>query len=201
VSGFGNAIGLTGGIASGKSYVANLFAARGAELIDTDVIAREVVLPGSDALAEIVSQFGGSVLQADGSLDRKALRTRVFADHAARRALEAITHPRIRAEVARRVQQCHAAQLAPYCLVVVPLMAEGGRYAYLANVIVVDCSPAVQRQRLIARDAISPALAEQMLAAQATRAQRLQLADHVICNSYATDLRPVVQRLDQQFRE
>ncbi len=190
-------LGLTGGIASGKTYVANLFAALGAKLIDTDVIAREIVALGSEALALIVESFGRSITQADGRLDRLALRQQIFADTEKRRRLEQITHPRIRAEVQRQVALMHES----YNLVVVPLMAEGGRYPFLQQVIVVDCDAATQHQRLVERDGITPALADQMIAAQASRAARLALADHVIENGEPKpDLRAIVWQLHQRFQ-
>jgi dephospho-CoA kinase len=190
-------IGLTGGIASGKSYVANLFATLGARLIDTDVIAREIVQVGGEALSLIVEQFGNNMLHADRSLNRALLRQLIFADREARVQLESITHPRIRAEVQRRVALEHES----YNMVVVPLMAEGGRYGFLQQVIVVDCDEHTQHQRLVARDGISSELADQMIAAQASRSSRLALADHVIENGEPKPaLLDIVQRLHQRFQ-
>jgi dephospho-CoA kinase len=189
------AYGLTGGIASGKSFVANQFAELGAQIIDTDVIARDVVQPGSAGLSEITHVFGKTLLMPDGTLNRGLMRERIFANPALRAELQQITHPKIRAEVIRQLSALHKG----YALVVVPLMAESGRYPFLEAVVVVDCQPAVQRQRLIERDHISMALADQMLAAQASRAQRLALADHVICNSFLSHLYPVIATLHQRF--
>ena len=177
------AIGLTGGIASGKSFVSDQFAALGAAIVDTDILARAVLAPGSEGLTAVLAAFGPEVLDANGALDRRALRTRVFADPNARIQLEAITHPRIRALAIAGVQDSLA--LAPYALVVVPLMAEKGRYDFLSDIVVVDCSVASQIQRLMQRDQIDANLAQQMLSAQASRAERLKIADHVLSNDSA----------------
>jgi dephospho-CoA kinase len=171
-------VGLTGGIASGKSTVANLFAALGATLVDTDLLAREVVAPGSALLGEVARHFGPEVLAHDGSLDRRALRTRIFADPAERRWLEERTHPAIRALTDTR---CDAAD-GPYALVAIPLLVETGAGDRFDRVLVVDCDPALQLARLQARDGTTHAEAERMLAAQATRAARLAAADDVIHN-------------------
>jgi dephospho-CoA kinase len=171
-------IGLTGGIASGKTTIANLFAALGVPVIDTDVLAREVVEPGSEALAAIAAHFGPQILQADGSLDRAALRARVFAAPDERRWLEALTHPRIRALMEAR---CESAG-GPYQIVAIPLLAETGRDARVDRVLAVDCEPEMQIMRLRARDGSTREQAERILAAQATRAARLQIADDVVAN-------------------
>lgn len=173
------AVALTGGIASGKSAVAERFAALGVPLADADIAARELVRPGGAALAEIVEAFGADVLDASGALDRRAMRSRVFADTAARRRLESILHPRIRA----LLRQLCAEATAPYALVVVPLLVEGGRYEWVDRVLVVDVAREVQRTRLIARDGIAPELADAILDAQASREQRLAAADDIIDNS------------------
>ena len=173
-------IGLTGGIASGKSFVSDQFAALGASIIDTDILARAVLAPGSSGLAALIATFGRDVLDTGGALDRRALRARVFADANARAQLEAITHPRIRDLVVAGVQE--SVGRAPYVMVVVPLMAEKGRYDFLNEIVVVDCSVASQIQRLMQRDNIDASLAQQMLSAQASRAQRLIIADHVLSN-------------------
>ena len=171
-------IGLTGGIASGKSTVADLFAELGVPIIDTDLIAREVVEPGRPALDEIRETFGPSAIDADGRLDRNAMRAIVFADDAKRRTLEGILHPRIRAEAARQA----ALATGPYHIVVVPLLAESPMRAEMDRILVVDCSVATQLERLLARDAGSRDQAERMIAAQATREERLAIADDVIEN-------------------
>lgn len=190
------AVALTGGIASGKSAVTERFAALGAAIADADVAARDVVRPGAAALAEIVEAFGVDVLDASGALDRRAMRSRVFADAAARRRLESILHPRIRALLRQR----SAEAVAPYAIVVVPLLVESGRYEWIDRVLVVDVSRDVQRARLIARDGITPELADAMLDAQASRERRLAAADDVIDNSGTpADLDAEVQALHAQY--
>ena len=189
------AIGLTGGIASGKSFASDTLARLGAAVIDTDVLARVVLAPGSAGLAAVRAQFGDAIFGADGTLDRRALRERIFADPAARTQLEAITHPRIRAAVTSALAELEQ-QTTPYALVVVPLMAEKGRYPFLEAVIVVDCPESVQLARLMQRDGVTLALAQQMLQAQATRAQRLAIADHLLSNDATTaDLTRACERL------
>lgn len=173
-------VGVTGGIGSGKSTVAECFASLGVPVIDTDVIARNLTAPGGAALAQIRAAFGASVLQADGSLDRAALRRRVFADEPARRQLEAILHPRIR----EAVEQALATLDAPYALVVIPLLVEAGGYRDLLNrVLVVDCPEAMQLARVMARSGLSREEVAAILAAQAGRAERLAVADDVIVNT------------------
>jgi len=171
-------IGLTGGIASGKSTVERLFAAHGVPIIDSDVIAREVVAPGTPGLAQVRARFGDEVLLPDGSLDRRALRRLVFADPAARRDLEAIVHPLIRSAMAER----SAAAGGPYQINVIPLLVEGGRRATLERVLVVDCPEALQIERVMQRDQVTEAEARAILAAQVSRSERLAAADDVIVN-------------------
>ena len=174
-------IGLTGGIASGKSALEKAFAKQGVVVTDADLLAREVVAPGEPALAAVVERFGRDVLQADGQLDRAALRVRVFGDPDQRRALEAILHPAIRA---RLEAICRAAP-GPYAIATVPLLTEGGgraAYPWLHRILVVDTPAAVQKARLMQRDGIDATLADQMMAAQASRAERLALADDIVVN-------------------
>lgn len=193
-------IGLTGGVASGKGVVADGFLALGVAVIDADAAARDAVGTGSPALAAIVDAFGPRVLDADGALDRAAMRRRVFADDADRRRLEAIVHPHVRDALRR------ASAVAPgvYCVVVVPLLAEGGGrdgYPWLDRILVVDVHVDVQRERLMRRDAIDGALAARMLAAQAGRRERLAIADDVLVNDGLPQaLRPHVAALDRQYR-
>jgi dephospho-CoA kinase len=172
-------VALTGGIASGKTAVANLFATHGVPVIDTDVIAREVVEPGQPALAAVVDAFGTEVLAADGRLDRPRLRERIFGDAEARRRLEAILHPAIRAEMER---QSRAAG-GPYQVLVIPLLVEGGRRDHIDRVLVVDVPEATQIERLVRRDGVSQDQAEAALRAQASRDARLAFADDVIENT------------------
>ncbi|MGB5165110.1 MAG: dephospho-CoA kinase [Woeseiaceae bacterium] len=171
-------IGLTGGIASGKSTVADLFAAHGVTVVDTDIIARQVVEPGCAALDEIIGEFGEQVIDGSGHLDRAAMRKIVFADDAARTRLEGILHPRIRTETRRQV----LAADGDYVIVVVPLLIESPLRNDVDRVLVVDCSEDTQLRRLLARDAESEQQARRMLAAQASREQRLAAADDIIRN-------------------
>ena len=189
-------IALTGGVASGKSTVARLFQALGAKLIDTDQIAREVVAPGTPALAQLAHRFGPGILQADGTLDRSRLRDIVFADPAARADLEAITHPAIR----ERVAALCASVGGPYQIVAVPLLVETNTQRNYDRVLVVDCDPALQLARLMQREGMRREEAQRILAAQAPRAARLAVADDVLPND--TDiaaLAPQVESLHQRY--
>lgn len=177
----GFCVGLTGGIASGKSAAEAAFARAGLAVVDADAIARALVEPGQPALDEIVRQWGEGVLLADGHLDRAALRRKVFADAAARKVLEGILHPRIRA----RLQQCCHEAPGSVAIATIPLLAEGGgraAYPWLQRIAVVDVARETQHQRLMQRDGIDAALADSMLAAQASRAARLAIADDVLAN-------------------
>jgi dephospho-CoA kinase len=191
-------VALTGGIASGKTTVANLFAELGVPLVDSDVIAREVVEPGQPALAAVADAFGRDVLGADGQLDRRRLRELIFADATARARLEGILHPAIRAEMER--QSARAAAVAPYHMLVIPLLAEGGGRDRADRVLVVDVPESLQIERLIARDTVTRAQAEGSLQAQASRAARLAIADDVVTNSgQIDDLREQVQALHERY--
>ncbi len=190
-------IGLTGGIASGKSLVADMFAELGAPVIDTDVIARQVVEPGQPALDEIVSRFGERMIDADGNLDRAAMRETVFANDADRRALEAILHPRIGAEARRQADLAGG----DYQLIVVPLLVDSQLRQFVDRVLVVDCEESTQLQRLLARDRESPDQARRILAAQASREERLAIADDVINNDHSIEhVRNQVLDLDRKYR-
>ena len=189
-------VALTGGIASGKSTVADLFAALGVPVIDTDVIARQVVEPGQPALAKVAAMFGPDVLDSEGRLDRRRMRERIFSDPDAKRSLEAILHPAIRAEMER---QSMAAQ-GPYQVLVIPLLTEGGRRDHVDRVLLVDVPEELQIQRLMMRDGVSHEQAQASLNAQATRAQRLALADDVIRNTGRVDgLREQVAELHEKY--
>ncbi|MEJ2481504.1 MAG: dephospho-CoA kinase [Acidihalobacter sp.] len=191
-------IGLTGGIGSGKSTVADCFAHLGIAVIDSDVIARELVLPGSEALQRVAETFGLGVLRPDGSLDRAALRRRIFDDEKARRQLEEILHPRIRQELQTRA----ATAAGPYVVLVIPLLVEHDWIAEVDRVLVVDCSPETQIRRTTARDHVSPKEADAVLRSQASREQRLACADDVIDNdSDRRDLDAVVAELDRRYRQ
>ncbi len=172
-------VALTGGITCGKSLVADAFAGHGAPVIDTDVIAHEITQPGSTALSRIVAEFGVEMLDAASALDRSKLRARVFEDPAARRSLEALLHPAIVAEMNRRA----AAVQAPYVVLVIPLLVETGIEDEVDRVLVVDCPEDQQLRRLRARDGETETSARRILAAQATRKDRLAVADDVIDNS------------------
>jgi dephospho-CoA kinase len=171
-------VGLTGGIASGKSTVARLFEALGVPVIDTDVLAREVVAPGQPLLREIAARFGAAVLAPDGSLDRSALRSIVFADPNARAELEQLTHPAIRSLLEERSTLLGG----EYQVLVIPLLVETGRRTPVDRVLVVDCSEELQIRRLQARDGSTVEQARQILAAQVSREARLAAADDVILN-------------------
>ena len=173
-------IGLTGGIASGKSTVAALLEARGALLVDADVLAREVVEPGTPGLAAVTARFGPEVLGPDGRLDRPALGRLVFADERARRDLEAIVHPAVRARAAEVEAGAAPGQVVVH---VIPLLVETGQADAFDPVVVVDVDPAVQRTRLLARGGLTPQEADDRIAAQASREARLAAADVVIDNN------------------
>lgn len=172
-------VGLTGGIGSGKTAVSDRFAQLGIPVIDTDLIARELVEPGQPALAEIAAGFGVDCLDDQGRIDRARLRQRVFADDKGRRRLEAILHPRIRTMARQRI----AALTTPYCLLVIPLLVETGMTDLVDRVLVVDAPEEVQIRRVMTRDQIDEAQTRRILAAQASRDQRLALADEVLENS------------------
>ena len=191
-------VGLTGGIASGKTTVANLFESLGVPIVDNDVLAREVLEPGTPLLDEVIAHFGADVKQPDGALDRRALRSRVFADPAERRWLEERTHPAIRALTDAR---CDAAR-GPYVIVAIPLLVETGGADRFDRVLVVDVEPAVQLARLQARDGSTRAEGERILAAQASRAARLAVANDVIRNDGdLAGLRDQVAALHRRYVE
>ncbi len=172
-------IGLTGGIASGKSLVQGSFEALGVPVLDADQVAREVVAPGSSGLAAIAETFGPEFLLASGELDRRRLRRHVFNNVEALRALERITHPRMRV----RMQQWRDAQHAPYIMLSVAILVEAKMQDLIDRVLLVDAPTELQLARLVQRDGVDEALARSMLAAQADRATRLAAADDVLSNS------------------
>jgi dephospho-CoA kinase len=193
-------IGLTGGIASGKSEVARRFQALGVQVVDADVAAREVVAAGSVGLAAVVAAFGSGILDPAGALDRAAMRRHVFDDPSARTRLEAIVHPRVRA----MLETACATATGAYAIAAIPLLAEGGgreHYPWLDRILVVDVSPDVQLTRLLQRDGIDAALARRMVMAQASRGQRLAIADDVIVNDGTFEaLGTHVEKLDMLYR-
>lgn len=171
-------VALTGGIASGKTTVSDLFVELGVPVIDTDIIARQLVEPGQPALEQIVAHFGASILQADGQLDRRQLRARIFNDPGERHALEAILHPAIRNELESQL----ARVTAPYTILVIPLLAESSRTWGQDRTLLVDAPEALQVARLVERDHCSVAEAEAALSSQADRGQRQSIADDIILN-------------------
>ena len=175
----GLTVGLTGGVASGKSTAAEAFRALGVPLLNADQVAREVVAKGTPGLARIRERFGAAFLKPDGELDRPKMRLHVFADAEARHALERITHPAIR----ERMLAWRDAQTAPYCVLDVPILIESGMDALVDRILVIDAPEDVQIARLRDRDRTADELARRMLAAQAPRDQRLARADDVITNT------------------
>lgn len=192
-------VAVSGGIASGKSAVTTSFGRFGIACYDADMAARAVVAAGQPALAEIAQQFGSEVLQPDGELDRAAMRRLVFADPSRRKLLEAIVHPRVRRYLHDQVD----GDGGLYCLLAIPLLAETWpAYDWVDRVLIVDVDPAVQLARLQQRDAIERELAQKMIAAQASREQRLAIADDVVDNSAGlAELDAAVAVLHQRYRE
>ncbi len=190
-------IGLTGGIGSGKSTVADLFAAQGVAVVDTDLIAHDLTGPTGAAMPEILAAFGDSVRQPNGGLDRVAMRRQVFADPQVRQRLEGILHPRIRSEAERR---CRLAT-TPYVLLVVPLLIESGAYRdRVRRVLVVDCDEATQVARVVARSGLSPDEVRRIIATQLARAERLAAADDVIVNmAGVAALEPQVLAMHERY--
>ncbi|MGB1557763.1 MAG: dephospho-CoA kinase [Oceanococcaceae bacterium] len=189
-------IGLTGGVASGKSTVASAFSALGIPVIDADQVARDVVAPGSAGLQQVVAHFGSDCLNAEGGLDRTRMRQKVFADPTQRRALESILHPLIRADLIA----WREALLPPYGILMVPILIEGGFDQICDRILVVDVAEDTQIERLCQRDGVDRSLAQQMLAAQASRSQRLARADDVLLNDGPEDQIPAqVEALHSRY--
>jgi dephospho-CoA kinase len=190
-------IGLTGGIASGKSTVTQRFLELGVPVIDADVAARNVVEPGKPGLDQVVRHFGPGVRDSNGNLDRRALRALIFGDPASRQALDAILHPLIRADMEHQA----ASAKGPYLVLAIPLLIESGQaHERVHRVLVVDADEATQMQRVQARDGSSADQARAILASQASRAQRLTAADDVLLNTgTVADLRQAVDRLHEKY--
>lgn len=189
-------VGLTGGIATGKSTVAELFAQWGVPVIDADQLAHELVQPGQQALRSIVLAFGTEILQEDGSLNRAQLRQRVFAAPQQRQRLEAILHPLILQRMQEQAAQCRY----PYCILSIPLLLETQQMEHMERILVVDCPPDIQRQRLQKRNHFTEHQIEQILAAQAGRQARLAIADEIIDNHGGIEeLKPQVAALHQKY--
>lgn len=189
---------ITGGIGSGKTAVSDLLQARGAAVVDTDVISRELTAAGGAAMPALVREFGPEIAEPDGSMDRARMRAIVFADPAAKRKLEDILHPMIRAEAFRQV----AAATAPYVVLVVPLLLESGNaYADITDrVLVVDCPESIQIERTMRRSGLARAEVERIIAAQVPRSARLAAADDVIVNDAGlAELEAAVDRLHAQY--
>ncbi len=192
------AVGLTGGIGSGKSAVAEMLGHRGAAIIDTDQIAHALTAPGGAAMPRIAATFGDSFVTSDGALDRAAMRERVFTDPEAKRQLEAILHPMISEQTRAEARRAHG----DYLVFVVPLLVESGRWKdRVQRVLVVDCSEALQIERVMRRSQLSANQVRAIMAAQATREQRLAAADDVILNEQALSaLEAPVEALHQRYR-
>jgi dephospho-CoA kinase len=193
-------VGLTGGIGSGKTTVADLFARRGAALVDTDAIAHELTGPQGAAMAAIAAAFGAAVLRPDGGLDRAAMRAVVFSDRSAKARLEAILHPLIRQQSAARCKAATSGH-APYVLLVVPLLVETGSYRQRADrVLVVDCDESVQISRVMARSGLAADAVKAIMATQASRAERRAVADDVVLNEGGLEaLLPQVEGLHLRY--
>ena len=190
-------IALTGGIASGKSIVADMFAELGAAIIDTDVIARELVQPGGEALDKIRERFGDEFIGPSGELDRATMRKHIFSDDRSRQDLEAILHPRIGAEVRRQAELAGGR----YQIIVVPLLHGSPLLHYVDRVLAVDCDEATQLERLLARDAGTAEQARRILAAQASRQERLDIADDIVSNvGSLAETERQVKKLDKRYR-
>jgi len=191
-------IGLTGGIGSGKSAAADEFSRLGVEVIDTDLMARELVEPGQPALAEIVSLFGDSILDQQQQLDRNRLRQLVFSDQSSRKKLESILHPRIRQQAIDRATQASS----PYCILVIPLLVETGNSYPLDRILVIDTPIELQRQRVALRDSLSDRDIDTVLTTQVSREERLAVADDIISNEgNLASLHNQVQHLHHQYLE
>jgi dephospho-CoA kinase len=192
-------IGLTGGIASGKSAVSSHFSYLGAFIVDTDVISRNLVRPGMPALNQIETLLGTQFIKEDGELNRQLLRQHIFDDQSARKTLESILHPAIQKEISSRLSGCHT---EPYAVVVIPLLAEKQLEATVDRVLLVDTLPEIQIQRLYQRDKVSTAEAKKILSAQASRSTRKNIADDIIDNSKGLpELHTNVERMHQQYLE
>ena len=192
-------VAVTGGVASGKSAVTGFFDNLGITVADADMAARTVVEAGQPALEEIAFCFGSHLI-IEGQLNRQALRELIFDNADAKKKLELITHPRIRELL---IQECQAATSA-YAIVAIPLLAEGNKsdYAWINRILVVDADREIQKSRLLKRDNITESLADKMLDAQASRAERLAIADDVISNMHNKDaLKNSVMRLDEHYRK
>lgn len=189
-------VGLTGGIGSGKSAATARLSAHGIDIVDADVIARQVVERGSEALALIAEHFGKGVLQEDGALDRAALRAKIFSDNAARHWLEALLHPLIRERIVHDLRQTSS----PYCVLSSPLLLEAGQSSLVDSILLIDASEASQIQRTSERDKLDPQAVEAIIATQWSREKRQRHADHILLNEGSlADLEKEIDALHEEF--
>lgn len=194
----GYIVGLTGGIGSGKTTVANLFHDLGVQSVDADLVAREVVTPGEPALATIVEHFGAGILQHDGQLDRAVLRAKIFADSAEKQWLNQLLHPLIRQRLLQQLQQCTSS----YALLIAPLLLENKLQSYTDRVLVVDVPEALQLSRTMQRDQVSAEQVQNILNSQIARPERLHLADDVLLNTVPVfELQPQIQQLHSRYQQ
>ena len=189
-------VGLTGGIASGKSTICQLFSQHNIPIIDADIIARKLVEPNKDAFKEIVQLFGKEILQNDGTLNRKQLRQLIFSNKKSKQQLESILHPRIRQQLLQQSEQ----QNANYCILVIPLLVEANMSDLVDHIVVVDIEEEQQLKRLCLRDNISLSDAQSIIKSQSSREERLAIADDVIANNNSTEsLSQVINELHKKY--
>lgn len=189
-------IALTGGIGSGKTTVANLFASKGVPVIDSDLIARDVIKPGMPTWQRLVTEFGEELLLPDQHVDRKKLAEQVFNDPSKKKKLEDLVHPEIYAEISQRMKQLNC----PYCIIVIPLLVETGAEHRFDRVLVVDVPETFQKSRTLQRDSRTEEMVEKIIATQASREQRLAEADDVISNDVTIDeLEECVEKLHRKY--
>lgn len=194
----GYIVGLTGGIGSGKTTVANEFHDLGVQSVDADLVAREVVMPGEAALDAIVKHFGQSILLSDGQLDRAALRARIFADDSEKNWLNQLLHPLIRQSLLRQLQQCTSS----YALLIAPLLLENKLQTYTDRVLVVDVPPELQLSRTMQRDQVSAEQVQNILNSQISRPERLDLADDILLNTVpVSQLKQQIQQLHSSYQQ
>jgi dephospho-CoA kinase len=191
-------VGLTGGIGSGKTTVANLFHDLGVQSVDADLVAREVVMPGEAALDAIVQHFGQSILHNDGRLDRAALRARIFTDDTEKQWLNQLLHPLIRQRLLQQLRMCTTS----YALLIAPLLLENKLQVYTDRVLVVDIPPELQLSRTVQRDQVPAEQVQNILNSQLPRAERLALADDILLNTVQlSQLKPQVEQLHQRYQQ
>lgn len=194
----GYIVGLTGGIGSGKTTIANLFHDLGVQSVDADLVAREVVMPGEPALAAIVEHFGAGILQQDGQLDRAILRAKIFADETEKHWLNQLLHPQIRQRLLQQLQQC----TSNYALLIAPLLLENKLQTYTDRVLVVDVPEELQLSRTMQRDQVPAEQVQNILQSQIARPERLRLADDVLLNTVPVfELQPQIQQLHSRYQQ